>query len=54
MNISENCADWSFVHFSDIHVGSPHSYRFQPAWNENWHTARRQIQELAPELVLIG
>ena len=54
MNISENSSDWSFVHVSDLHVGSPRSYRFQPAWNENWQTARQQIQEIAPELVLIG
>jgi alkaline phosphatase D len=54
MNISENYPDWSFVHVSDIHVGSPRSYRFQPAWNANWETARRQIREMAPELVLVG
>lgn len=54
MNISENSSDWSFVHVSDIHVGSPRSYRFQPAWNENWQTARRQIEEIDPELVLVG
>ena len=54
MNISENSSDWSFVHVSDLHVGSPRSYRFPPAWNENWQTARQQIQEIAPELVLIG
>ncbi len=54
MNISENNGKWSFVHVSDIHVGSPHSYRYQPAWNENWRTARRQIQELDPDLVLVG
>lgn len=54
MNISENLSPWSFVHVSDIHVGSPRSYRFQPAWNENWQTARRQIQSLVPDLVLVG
>jgi hypothetical protein len=54
MNISENSRDWSFVHVSDMHVGSPRSYRFQPAWNENWRMARRQIQALAPQLVLVG
>lgn len=54
MNISENLTPWSFVHVSDIHVGSPRSYRFQPSWNENWHTARHQIQELNPELMLVG
>lgn len=54
MNISENNPPWSFVHVSDIHVGSPRSYRFQPAWNENWRTARAQICSLAPDLLLVG
>jgi hypothetical protein len=45
---------WTFVHATDIHVGSPRSYRFQPAWNENWQTARRQIVEIEPELLLLG
>lgn len=45
---------WSFAHTADIHIGSPHSYRFQPSWNENWQTAKRQILELAPELLLVG
>lgn len=55
MNITENkTPPWAFVHVSDIHVGSPRSYRFQPAWNEHWRTARRQIQELNPPLVLVG
>lgn len=54
MKIPENLASWSFVHVSDIHVGSPRSYRFQPAWNENWQTARGQIQALRPDLVLVG
>lgn len=31
---------WSFVVVSDIHVGSPRSFRYEPAWNENWKTAR--------------
>jgi 3',5'-cyclic AMP phosphodiesterase CpdA len=45
---------WSFVHVTDIHVGSPRSFRFEPAWNENWSTARRQIIELCPDLLLVG
>lgn len=45
---------WRFVHVTDIHVGSPRSFRFQPAWNENWQTARRQILALNPELLLAG
>ena len=45
---------WTFVHVADMHVGSPRSYRFQPAWNENWAAARAQILELKPELLLVG
>ena len=54
MNLPENNQTWSFIHVSDIHVGSPRSYRFQPAWNENWQTARNQIAALNPELLLVG
>jgi len=45
---------WTFAHVSDIQVGSPRSFRFQPAWNENWQTARRQIIEAKPEFLLVG
>ena len=45
---------WSFVHATDIHVGSPRSFRFAPAFNENWATARRQIVALQPDLLLVG
>ena len=45
---------FSFSHISDIHVGSPRSYRFQPAWRDNWQTARKQIQSLNPDFLLIG
>jgi hypothetical protein len=45
---------WTFVFATDIHVGSPRSFRFQPAWNENWRTARGQIVRIAPELLLLG
>ena len=45
---------WRFVHATDIHVGSPRSFRYQPAWNENWQTARQQIIELEPDLLLVG
>jgi len=45
---------WTFVHATDIHVGSPRSFRFQPAWNENWQTAREQILDINPDLLLIG
>lgn len=44
---------WSFVVASDIQVGSPRSFRFAPAWNENWQTARAQIVEMSPDLLLI-
>ena len=47
-------APWSFVHVADMHVGTPRSYRFQPAWNENWAVAREQILELEPDLLLVG
>ncbi|MCF7689716.1 MAG: metallophosphoesterase [Cephaloticoccus sp.] len=45
---------WKFVHVTDIHIGSPKSYRFKPGWNDNWTTATRQIQALGPELLLVG
>ena len=47
-------ADWTFAHVADIQVGSPRSFRFAPAWNENWATARRQIVERDPEFLLVG
>jgi 3',5'-cyclic AMP phosphodiesterase CpdA len=47
-------ADWSFVFATDIHVGSPRSFRFRPAYNDNWQTARAQILTLDPELLLLG
>ena len=45
---------WSFIHAADIQVGSPRSFRFTPAWNENWQTARKQIIGVKPDLLLIG
>ena len=45
---------WTFVCAADIHVGTPRSYRFRPAWNENWQTAREQIIGLAPDLLILG
>jgi len=45
---------WRFVHATDIHVGSPRSFRFQPAWNANWQTAREQIIACEPDLLLVG
>ena len=52
--MSRSAPTWSFAHVSDMHIGTPRSYRFQPAWNANWETARRQIVERAPELLLVG
>lgn len=45
---------WTFVHATDLHIGSPKSFRFAPACNENWKTARKQIVELNPDLLLVG
>ncbi len=45
---------WTFVHVSDIQPGSPRSFRYRPAWKENWETARKQIIEIDPDLLLIG
>ncbi len=45
---------WAFVHATDIHVGSPRSFRYEPAWVENWRTARRQMIDLKPDLLLLG
>jgi len=45
---------WMFCGAADIHLGSPRSYRYDPARNENWATARSQIQALEPELLLLA
>ncbi len=45
---------WTFLHATDIHVGSPKSFRFRPSWNEQWQTARQQIIDLNPDLLLVG
>jgi len=45
---------WSFIHATDLHIGSPKSFRYSPAHNENWQTAREQIVSLAPDLLLVG
>jgi 3',5'-cyclic AMP phosphodiesterase CpdA len=52
--MSQAGESWSFIHVSDMHIGTPRSYRYQPAWNANWQTARRQIVERHPELLLVG
>ncbi len=45
---------WTFVFVADIQVGSPKSFRFAPAWKDNWDTARKQILDVDPELMLVG
>lgn len=45
---------WTFVHVADIQTGSPKSYRFNPGWKEHWVTARQQIAEIDPDLLLVG
>ena len=45
---------WTFVYVADMQPGSPKSFRFKPAWTENWQTARRQIIALKPEFMLVG
>lgn len=45
---------WTFVAVADMQPGSPRSYRYRPAWGENWKTARQQILEINPELLLIA
>ena len=47
-------ANWTFICVSDIHVGTPRSFRYQQAWRENWLTARRQILEMSPDLILVA
>lgn len=54
MPLASDPDSWSFVYASDMHIGSPRSYRFQPAWNANWETARAQILALAPDLLIVG
>lgn len=46
--------EWTFIHAADMQPGSPKSYRFKPAFQENWNTAKKQIRELKPELLLLG
>lgn len=45
---------WHFIYVADIQPGSPKSFRFDPRFRENWQTARKQIIEQQPELMLIG
>ncbi|PCJ57504.1 MAG: hypothetical protein COA79_15850 [Planctomycetota bacterium] len=43
------------IQFSDIHVGSPYSFRYQPAWSENFFNAMEQVKEfdVQPEVIVI-
>lgn len=50
----DSMTPWNFAYVADIQVGSPRSFRFAPAWNDNWQTARRQIAEQEPEFLLVG
>ena len=45
---------WTLVYAADMQPGSPRSYRFRPAFAENWKTARDQIAAPRPELLLVG
>ncbi len=45
---------WSFIYVADMQPGSPKSFRFNPAWAENWQTARRQIMARKPAFMLVG
>ncbi len=47
-------SDFSFIHVADIHVGTARSFRFAPAWNDNWETARQQIIDLDPDFLIVG
>jgi len=44
---------WSFIAVSDMQPGSPKSFRYAPAWMKNWQTAKEQILEINPDLLLI-
>jgi len=47
-------APWTFLHIADLQPGSPRSFRYRPAWRDNWETAQAQIAALQPELLLVG
>ncbi len=46
--------NWTFLHATDVHIGSPRSFRFMPAWNENWQQAKKQMLDIPADLILIG
>ena len=45
---------WCFCHIADMHVGSPRSFRYEPAFYDNWRQARDQIVEARPRFLLVG
>lgn len=45
---------WHFVHVADMQPGSRRSFRFRQKYLENWETARKQIIDIKPEIVVIG
>lgn len=45
---------WRFAYAADVHVGSPRSCRFRPAWARRWRIMRQQIVDPEPELIILG
>lgn len=45
---------WTFVVAADPQAGSPRSFRYAPAWVENWRTALDQIRAIGPEFMAIA
>ena len=45
---------WTFCHIADMQPGSPRSFRFNPAWEDHWQTAQKQLREINPELLIVG
>lgn len=55
--MSQPKQSFRFVQISDIHIGSPYSYHYQPSWVENFEQALIQIKELDPQpefIILTG
>lgn len=50
---AENLA-FRFIYAADLQPGSPYSFRFRPAFLENWQAARAQIMALKPDFLLLG
>lgn len=44
---------WTFAAMGDLHIGSPRSYRFNPTGPENWCQAKKQLETLQPDFLLI-